>query len=408
MRLKVVTLKAWVCAAVLLAVPAARAQTPGTLVPVKIGILNDMSGIYSDLTGHGSVTAAQMAIEDFKAKENGLDVTIVEGDHQNKPDIGAAIARQWYDKEGVDAIFDVPASSVALAVTQITHDRNKVFVASGSGTADLTGPACNANFVHWTYDTYALAKVTGGAMVQRGGDSWYFLTADYAFGAALQRDAAATIVKMGGTVLGNVKTPFPNPDFSSALLQAQSSKAKIIGLANAGADTINAIKQAAEFGIAEGGQKLAALLIYAADVHALTPKVAQGLVLTEAFYWDQNDQTRAFSARFAALNEGRKPSSGHAGVYGAVLHYLKAVAALKSAKDGAAVVAKMKDIPTDDPVFGKGRVRIDGRHIHNMYLFEVKTPAESTGPWDLYKTLATVPGDEAFRPLSEGGCPLVK
>lgn len=377
-------------------------------VPVKIGVLNDQSGVYADLAGKGSVIAAQMAVDDFKATDKSLAVTVISGDHQNKPDIGAAIARQWYDKDGVDAIFDVPTSSVALAVSQITHDKNKAFVDSGAGTADLTGKACTPNTVHWTYDTYALGKVTGGAMVKQGGDTWFFITADYAFGAALQRDTSDFVTKNGGKILGSVKTPFPNSDFSSALLQAQGSKAKVIGLANAGGDTVNAIKQANEFGIVEGGQSLAALLMFSSDVHALTPKVAQGLVLTEAFYWDQNDGTRAFSARFAKLTDGKEPTSVQAGVYASVMHYLKAVSELKSAADGGAVVSKMKAIPIDDPLFGKGSIRADGRALHNMYLFEVKKPDESKGPWDLYKTLATVPGDQAFRPLSEGGCPLVK
>jgi branched-chain amino acid transport system substrate-binding protein len=390
-------------AAVLTApVTAALAQTP-----VKIGILNDRTGVYADFSGPGAVVAARLAVEDFKSAEKGLDVTIVFADHQNKPDVGAAIARQWYDNDGVDAIFDVPTSSVALAVSQITRDKNKAFVVSGAGTAELTGKQCSPNTVHWTYDTYALANVTGGALVKQGGDSWFFITADYAFGQALERDTSAFVVKNGGKVLGSVKTPFPNSDFSSALLQAQGSKAKVIGLANAGGDTVNSIKQAGEFGITEGGQKLAALLADLATIHTLTAKVAQGLVLTEPFYWDQNDGTRAFSDRFSKAFDGKKPTSPQAGVYASVLHYLKAVSALKSAKDGAAVIAKMKDIPTDDPLFGKGSVRIDGRTLHNMYLFEVKKPSESTGPWDLYKTLATVPGGEAFRPLSEGGCPLV-
>jgi branched-chain amino acid transport system substrate-binding protein len=396
-------LKKVLLAAVLTApVTVALAQTP-----VKIGILNDRTGVYADFSGPGAVVAARMAIEDFKPDEKGLDVTVVFADHQNKPDVGAAIARQWYDNDGVDAIFDVPTSSVALAVSQITRDKNKAFVVSGAGTAELTGKQCSPNTVHWTYDTYALANVAGGALVKQG-DSWFFITADYAFGQALERDTSAFVVKYGGKVLGSVKTPFPNSDFSSALLQAQGSKAKVIGLANAGGDTVNSIKQAGEFGITESGQKLAALLADLATIHTLTAKVAQGLVLTEAFYWDQNDGTRAFSDRFSKAFDGKKPTAPQAGVYAGVLHYLKAVAALKNTKDGAAVVAKMKEIPTDDPLFGKGSIRVDGRTLHNMYLFEVKKPNESTGPWDLYKTLSTVPGAEAFRPLSEGGCPLVK
>jgi branched-chain amino acid transport system substrate-binding protein len=384
---------------------AARAEGP---VPVKIGVLNDRSGVYSDISGEGSVVAARMALEDFKPADHGLKVEIVSADHQNKPDVGSAIARQWYDRDGVDVIMDVVTSSVALAINQVTREKNKVHINSGAGSADLTGSQCTPNTVHWTYDTAALANGTGGAMVKRGGDTWFFITADYAFGQALQRDTSAVVTKNGGKVVGSVKTPFPNSDFSSFLLQAQASKAKVIGLANAGGDTINAVKQAAEFGITEGGQALAGLLIFSSDIHSLTPKVAQGLVLTEPFYWDLNDETRAFSDRFSKLFGGKKPTAAQAGVYAGTLHYLKAVEALKSAKDGAATVAKMKEMPTDDPLFGKGEIRADGRKIHNMYLFEVKKPGESKGEWDLYKLLATIPGKEAFRPLAEGGCPLVK
>ncbi|GJE45727.1 hypothetical protein AEGHOMDF_4927 [Methylobacterium soli] len=304
--------------------------------------------------------------------------------------------------------MDVVTSSVALAINQVTREKNKVHINSGAGSADLTGSQCTPNTVHWTYDTAALANGTGGAMVKRGGDTWFFITADYAFGQALQRDTSAVVTKNGGKVVGSVKTPFPNSDFSSFLLQAQASKAKVIGLANAGGDTINAVKQAAEFGITEGGQALAGLLIFSSDIHSLTPKVAQGLVLTEPFYWDLNDATRSFSDRFAKLFGGKKPTAAQAGVYAGTLHYLKAVEAQKSARDGAATVAKMKELPTDDPLFGKGEIRADGRKIHDMYLFEVKKPAESKGEWDLYKLLATIPGKEAFRPLNEGGCPLVK
>ncbi|MGY2047492.1 ABC transporter substrate-binding protein [Methylobacterium sp. JK268] len=385
-----------------LAAGPALAQTP-----VKIGVLNDRSGVYADLSGEGSVVAARMAVEDFKAAEKGLKVEIVSADHQNKPDVGASLARQWYDRDGVDAIFDVPTSSVALAVAQVSREKNKAFVDSGAGAADLTGSQCAPTTVHWTYDTVALANGTGGAMVKRGGTTWFFLTADYAFGQALQRDTTAVVEKNGGKVVGSVKTPFPTSDFSSFLLQAQGSGAKVIGLANAGGDTINAIKQAAEFGITEGGQALAGLLIFSSDVHSLTTKVAQGLVFTEPFYWDRDDASRAFSDRFAKQVGGKKPTSVQAGVYASVLHYLKAVEALKSAKDGTQVVAKMKELPTDDPLFGKGTIRADGRKIHDMYLFEVKKPAESKGEWDLYKTLATIPGKDAFRPMGEGGCPLV-
>ena len=386
---------------------AALAASPARGVPVKIGVLNDRSGVYADISGEGSVVAARMAVEDFRPQGHGLAVEVLSGDHQNKPAIGAGLARAWYAREGVDAIFDVPTSSVALAVHEVAREANKVFVDSGAGTADLTGPQCSPNTVHWTFDTVALANGTGGAMVRRGGDTWFFVTADYAFGEAVQRDTTALIERRGGRVLGAVKTPFPAFDFAPALRQAQGSGAKVIGLANAGGDTIGAVREAARLRLAEGGQALAGLLIFSSDIHALTPKVAQGLVLTEPFYWDLNDGTRAFSDRFAKLAGGKKPTAVQAGVYASVLHYLKAVEAVKSAADGSKVVAKMKEIPTDDPLFGKGTIRADGRKIHDMYLFEVKKPAESKGEWDLYRTLATIPGAEAFRPLDQGGCPLV-
>ena len=376
-------------------------------ISVKAGVLNDRSGLYADLSGEGSVIAARLAVEDFKAAEKGIKVEIVSADHQNKPDVGSTIARQWYDQDGVDLILDVPTSSVALAVNQITREKNKVHINSGAASSDLTGKACSPNTVHWTYDTYALAQGTGGAMTKAGGDSWFFLTADYAFGHALERDTAAVVTKAGGKVLGAVRTPFPGTDFSSFLLQAQASKAKVIGLANARGDTINSIKQAGEFGIVAGGQKLAGLLVFATDVHALGLQTAQGLVLTESFYWDKDDQTRAWSERFAKLNGGKKPSMVQAGVYSGMLHYLKAVEATKG-KDAAAVMAKMKEMPTDDPLFGKGSVRADGRKMHDMYLFEVKKPSESKGPWDYYKQVAVLKADEAFKPLAESECPLVK
>ncbi|GJD87075.1 ABC transporter substrate-binding protein [Methylobacterium hispanicum] len=387
-----------------LAMGGALAQTA-----VKVGVLGDRSGVYTDISGEGSVVAARLAVEDYAKIDPSVKVEVVSADHQNKPDVGAAIARQWYDRDGVDVIVDGVTSSVALAVNQVTREKNKVLIDSGAGTADLTGPQCTPNTVHWVYDTVALANGTGGAMVKRGGDTWFFLTADYVFGQTLQRDTAAVVTKNGGKVVGSVKTPFPTADFSSFLLQAQGSGAKVIGLANAGGDTINAIKQAGEFGITEGGQALAGLLVFSSEVHALGTKVAQGLVLTEPFYWDLNDGTRAFSERFSKQMNGRKPTANHAGVYAGTIHYLKAVSALKGeAKDGAKAVAKMKELPTDDPLFGKGTIRADGRKIHDMYLFEVKKPAESKGEWDLYKTLATIPGNEVFRPLGEGGCPLVK
>ncbi|MGE3991392.1 ABC transporter substrate-binding protein [Pseudorhodoplanes sp.] len=375
---------------------------------IKIGVMNDMSGTYSDLSGQGSVIAARMAVEDFGAAAKGMKVEILGADHQNKPDVGSNVVRTWIDVDKVDVIVDVPTSSVALAVNQIVKDKNKVFLVSGAAASDLTGKACTPNTIHWTYDTWALANGTGNAIVKTGGDSWFFLTADYAFGHALERDTAAVVEKNGGKVVGKVRHPFPGQDFSSFLLQAQTSKAKIIGLANAGADTINSIKQASEFGIVQGGQNLAALLAFITDVHALSLKTAQGLIMTEAWYWDLNDNNREFTKKFAPQFKGLHPTMVHAGVYSAVTHYLKAVEALKSDADGAKVVAKMKEMPTDDKLFGKGEVRQDGRKIHPMYLFEVKKPSESKGPWDYYKVRSTIPADQAFRPMSEGGCPLVK
>ena len=382
----------------------AHAQISGNVV--KLGVLNDQSSLYADLSGQGSVVATRMAIEDFKAKDKGLNVEVVFADHQNKPDVGSQIARKWYDSEGVDAILDVPNSGVALAVNQITRDKGRAFLVSGAASADLTGKACSPNTIHWTYDTWMLANGTGNAIVKTGGDTWYFLTADYAFGHALERDTEAVVLKAGGKVTGKVRHPLNSQDFSSFLLQAQSSKAKIIGLANAGGDTTNAIKQAAEFGIVKGGQNLAGLLVFLTDVHGLGLDKAQGLIFTETFYWDLNDQTRAFTKRFAAANGGKYPTMVHAGVYSSVLHYLKAVAALKS-DDGTKVIARMKEMPTEDPLFGKGTVRADGRKVHPAYLVEVKKPAESKGPYDYYKIRATIPADQAFRPLEQGDCPLV-
>ena len=391
--------------AVVVGCGAAHAQyTDGV---IKIGVLNDMSGLYSDLSGQGAVVAAKMAVEDFGAAAKGMKVEVVGADHQNKPDVGSNIARTWFDRDNVDVIVDVPTSSVALAVNEIAREKNKVFLVSGAAASDLTGPKCSPNTVHWTYDTWALANGTGKAMVKTGGDTWFFITADYAFGKALERDTTEIVQANGGKVLGSVRHPFPGTDFSSFLLQAQASKAKVIGLANAGGDTINAIKQAAEFGITQGGQSLAGLLVFISDVHALGLQTAQGLVLTEAFYWDQNDASRAFAKRFAPQFKNNMPTMVQAGVYAAVLHYLKAVEALKSDADGKAVVAKMKEMPTDDPLFGKGTIRPDGRKIHDMYLFEVKKPSESKGAWDYYKLRATIPAAEAFRPMKDGGCPLV-
>jgi len=392
-------------AALVLAVGAAHAQISDGVV--KIGVLNDQSSLYADLAGPGSVVAARMAVEDFGAAAKGLKVEVLSADHQNKPDVGSSIARQWYDVDKVDLIVDVTNSAVALAVNQITRDKAKAFIVSGAASSDLTGKACSPNTIHWTYDTWALANGTGNAIVKTGGDTWFFITADYAFGHALERDTEAVVLKSGGKVLGKVRHPLNTADFSSFLLQAQTSKAKIIGLANAGGDTINAIKQAAEFGIVKGGQNLAGLLVFITDVHGLGLQAAQGLIFTEAFYWDTNEKTRAWGVRFAERDRGIHPTMIHAGVYAGITHYLKAVTALKS-DDGTKVIAKMKEMPTDDPLFGKGTIRADGRKIHPMYLFEVKKPSESKGPWDYYKLRATIPAAEAFRPLDQGDCPLVK
>ncbi|MBV1798547.1 ABC transporter substrate-binding protein [Siccirubricoccus sp. G192] len=378
---------------------------------LKIGVLTDMSGLYRDLAGPGSVACARQAVQDF-GNQAGLTVEILSADHQNKPDVGSNIARQWIDRDGVDVILDVPTSSVALAVNGVVREKNKVFLDSGAATTDLTGPQCSPNTVHWTYDTFMLSRSTGGAMVKAGGDTWFFITADYAFGHALERDTGNFVKAQGGRVLGQVRTPFPGTsDFSSYLVQAQASRAKVIGLANAGGDTINCVKQAAEFGITRRGTKLAALLMFISDVHALGLQTAQGLVCTESFYWDLNDRTRALTDRVRPQMNGAMPTMVQAGCYSAVLHYLKTardmgVAAAKA--DGAATVARMKAMPTDDDAFGQGSIRADGRKIHPSYLFEVKAPAESHAPWDYYKLLQTTPAEEAFRPLNEGGCPLVR
>ena len=392
-------------AGVLMLATGAHAQISDGVI--KMGVLNDQSSLYADLAGQGSVVAARMAVEDYGAATKGLKVEIVFADHQNKADVGSQIARQWYDAEKVDVILDVPNSGVALAVNQITREKARAFLVSSSASSDLTGKACSPNTIHWTYDTWALANGTGTALAKSGGDSWFFITADYAFGHALERDVEAVVLKNGGKVLGKVRHPLNTQDFSSFLLQAQASKAKIIGLANAGGDTTNAIKQGAEFGIVRGGQNFAGLLVFLTDVHALGLDKAQGLIFTETFYWDMNDRTRAFAKRFAERNRGIHPTMIHAGVYASVLHYLKAVEALKS-DDGTKVIAKMKETPTDDALFGKGTIRVDGRKIHPAYLFEVKKPSESKGPWDYYKTRATIPAEQAFRPVDQGDCPLVK
>ncbi len=373
---------------------------------VKIGVLSDMSSLYSDIAGPGSVVAAQMAVKDFGGKVAGKPIEIISADHLNKADVGSAIARQWFDQDHVDVIVDVPTSSIALSVQDIAKEKGKVFLISGAASSDLTGKACSPTGVHWTYDTYALAHGTGGALVKQGGDSWFFLTADYAFGHALENDTSAVVKAAGGKVLGAVNVPLNNADFSSFLLQAQASKAKVIGLANAGGDTINSIKQAAEFGIVAGGQRLAGLLVFISDVNSLGLAAAQGLVLTESFYWDQNDETRAWAKRFIA-ERGKVPSMVQAGVYGAVTHYLKAIEAAKT-DEGKAVVGKMRELPINDFMTKNGRLREDGRVERDMYLFQVKTPGESKYPYDYYKQLATIPAAEAFRPLSESACPLVK
>src|SRR4051794_19787943 len=383
-----------------------RAQAANT---IRIGVLNDQSGTYRDISGPYGVECTRQAVQEFGNK--GFAVEVVVADHQNKPDVGVNIARQWYD-QGVDLILDVPTSSVGLAVNQVAREKNKAYINTGSATSDLTGAQCSPNTVHWMYDTYMLAKSTGGAMVKAGGDSWFFITADYAFGHALERDTTNFVKAAGGKVTGSVRYPFPaTSDFSSFLVQAQSSRAKVIGLANAGADTINSIKQAAEFGLTRRGTKLAVLLMFINDVHGLGLQAAQGLVCTETFYWDLNDRTRAFTAKVKPHLAGNMPSMSHAGCYAAALHYLKAAADMGAAAakaDGAAAVARMKAMPTEDDCFGAGSIRADGRKIHPSYLFEVKAPSESKGAWDYYKLLQTTPAEEAFRPLAEGACPLVR
>ena len=373
---------------------------------VKIGVMNDMSGLYADISGQGSAEAARMAIADFGGTVNGKKIELITADHQNKPDVGGAIARQWYDNDKVDAIVDVPTSSVALAVQDVARERKKVFLISGAAASDLTGKACSTTGIHWTYDTVSLANGTGSAVVKAGGDTWFFITADYAFGHALERDTAAVVTASGGKVLGSVKVPLNTPDFSSYLLQAQASKAKIVGLANAGGDTINSIKQAAEFGLVEGGQKMAGLLVFITDIHSLGLKTANGLQLTSAFYWDQNDETRAWSKRFME-KVNHAPTMVQAGVYGAVTHYLNAIKASGS-DDGLTVVKKMKETPVNDFMTKNGKILENGRVIRDMYLFEVKKPADSKGPWDYFKQIATIPGEQAFKRPGGNECPLVK
>ena len=394
-------------ASALAAAPLARPARAQAGV-IKIGVLNDQSGVYRDISGPTSVACVRQAVEDGA---HGFPVEVLTGDHQNKPDIGAGIARQWIDRDGVDMIIDVANSGVALAINGVCKEKDRVYINSTGATADLTGPACAATTVHWTYDTWMLAHSTGAAMVRAGGDTWFFITADYAFGTALERDTTAFVKQAGGKVLGSVRHPFPgNTDYSSFLLQAQSSRAKVVGICNAGTDTVNTIKQAAEFGLTRSGAKLAGLLVFLNDVHALGLEAAQGLVLTESFYWDLNDRTRAFTKRVLPKTGGIHPAMSHAGCYAGALHYLKAAADMGVAaakQSGAATVARMKAMPTEDDAFGAGFIRADGRKIHPVYLFEVKTPGESKAPWDYYKLVATTPAEQAFRPISEGGCPLV-
>ncbi|WP_424631940.1 ABC transporter substrate-binding protein [Bradyrhizobium sp. SYSU BS000235] len=376
----------------------------------KIGVLNDQSGLYADVTGPGSTLAAQMAVEDSGLLAKGWKIDIVVGDHLHKPDVGVNIARQWFDRDKVDVIVDVPTSSVGLAVNNVVKEKNGVYLNSGSGTSDLSNSQCSPNTIHWAYDTYQLANGTGSAMVRSGGDTWFFLTADYAFGSALERDTTNAVTAMGGKNIGSVRHPLNTSDFSSFLLQAQASKAKVIGLANAGGDTINAIKQASEFGIVKGGQKLAGLLMFISDVHALGLNVANGLSFTETFYWDLNDNTRGFSKRFQERSKNKSmPTTVQAGVYSSLIHYFKVLDAMGgNSHDGLKVVEKMKATPTDDIIFGKGTIQPNGRKLHPAYLFEVKKPSESKGPWDYYKLVATIPADQAFTPLEKSSCPLLK
>jgi branched-chain amino acid transport system substrate-binding protein len=376
---------------------------------VKIGVLADMSGPYSDFAGSGSVEAVKMAVEDFRAVNQSIAIEVVSADGQNKPDIATTIARRWFDTEKVDMVIDIPTSGIALPLAAIVKEKNKVMIATTAGTSDLSGKACTPNSLHWTWDTWSNSHGTAEAVVKSGGKNWYFLTADYTFGTTMEREASDVITANGGTVIGSVRHPLNTTDFSSFLLQAQSSKAQIIGLANGGTDTINAIKTAAEFGIVAGGQKLVGLVIFINDIHALGLKSSNGLLLTTAFYWDLNDKTRAFAERFAKRNGGKMPSMSQAGSYSGTLAYLAAVARTGRADDGAAVVSAMRAAGVfDDPLFGKTSLRADGRVIHDMYLVEVKKPSESIKPYDYYKVVSVIPGDKAFRPLSEGACPLAK
>ena len=391
------------CALALGVIAPAAAQNEA----VKIGVLTDMSSLYSDINGQGAVIATQMAIEDFGGIVLGQKVELISGDVQNKPDVAVAIANEWYDVKHVDAILGAGASSSSIAAIGVAKEKKRIFFATDPASSDITGKLCNPYTAHWVYDTAALANGTGSAVVKSGGKSWFFLTADYAFGYALERDVSAVVTANGGRVLGDVKVPLNTQDFSSFLLQAQSSKAQVIGLANAGGDTINSIKQAAEFGITQGGQKLAGLLVFITDVHSIGLPLAHGLQLTESYYWDLNDGTRAFAKRFSTKWNGKMPTMIQAGFYSATFHYLEAIKKIGT-KDPDKVMAQLKSGPIDDALFGPGYLRADGRKIHDMHLFEVKTPAESKGPYDYYKLIRTIPGDEAFRPMDKGDCPMVK
>ena len=390
------------------ALPGARARAQGKPT-LKVGCLTDLSGPYKDVAGPQAIQAVYQAMEDYGVSAKGFNVEVVSADHQNKPDVGTAVASEWYDRQGVDLIVEVANSAVGLAVAGVAKEKNKVYINSGAATSAMTGSACNGNTIHWVYDTYMLAKSTGGALVKAGGDSWFFITADYAFGHSLQDDTTSFIKAANGKVLGSVAYPFPGTtDFSSLLLQAQSSGAKVLGLANAGTDTINSIKQAKEFGI---NMTLAGLLLFISDVHALGLETAQGIALTNSFYWDQNDRTRAFSERMKTKFPSARPGMVHAGVYSSTLHWLKVAgqAGVPFMKgSGTEVVEKLKALPTDDDCFGQGSIRIDGRKLHPSYLWKVKKPSESKGPWDYYAPISYSPADQAFRPLNEGGCSLVK
>jgi branched-chain amino acid transport system substrate-binding protein len=374
--------------------------------PLKIGVLSDFSSVYSDIGGQGNVEATKMAIEDFGGQMFGKPIDMVSADVLNKPDVASTIARKWWETEGVDMIIDLPTSATALAVMELSKQYEKIMIVTDAASSDITGKSCSPYTAHWTYDTYSNAHTVGSAIVKNGGDSWFFLTADYVFGHSIERDTGDVVRAAGGKVLGSVKHPLNTADFSSFLLQAQASKAKIIGLANGGGDTINAIKQAGEFGIVAGGQNLAAIVMFISDVHSLGLKLAQGLIITEAYYWDLNDKTRAFGKRFMERVK-RMPTMNQAATYSATLHYLKAVQAAGT-KDTKTVMAKMRELPVKDAFTDNGVLREDGRMVHSMYLFQVKKPEESKGPWDYYKLLAEVPADQAFRPLKDGGCPLVK